>query len=127
MHTLLGRCNCIIQLICRTHRTFAKGTSAVEELWGEVKTLKVHPVQASFLGRIVTENGYRMNPKATNGVEVWKYTTPHTFRDIRKLMGLLGIYCRHIKDCSFKTIYTLALSRLYPMHGNLWCTPTTTC
>ena len=53
--------------------------------------------EVSFLGRIVSENGYHMDPKATRAVEVWKNTTPRTVGDVRKLTGFLGVYRRHIK------------------------------
>ncbi|CAB4045020.1 Hypothetical predicted protein, partial [Paramuricea clavata] len=32
--------------------------------------------EVSFLGRIVSQNGYRMDPKATSAVEAWKNTKP---------------------------------------------------
>ena len=58
--------------------------------------------EVSFLGRIVSETGYHMHPKATRAVEVWKNTTPRTVGDVRKLTGFLGIYPRHIKNFAQK-------------------------
>ena len=42
--------------------------------------------EVSFLGRIVSKNGYYMDPKATSAIKAWKYTTPRTVGDVRKLM-----------------------------------------
>ena len=58
--------------------------------------------EVSFLGRIVSQDGYRMDPKATSAVEAWKNTKPRTVGDIRKLMGFLGVYRRHIKNFAQK-------------------------
>ena len=55
-----------------------------------------------FLGRIVSHDGYRMDPKATSAVEAWRNTKPRTVGDIRKLMGFLGVYRRHIKNFAQK-------------------------
>jgi hypothetical protein len=40
---------------------------------------------------------------------MWKHTTPSTVGDVRKLVGLLGVYRRHIKNFSqqAKPIYDL--------------------
>jgi len=65
--------------------------------------------QVSFLGRIVSVDGYRIEPKATSAIEVWKDKSPQTVGEIRKLMGLLGVYRRHIPNFAqtAKSIYDL--------------------
>ncbi len=80
--------------------------------WGvklKPKKCNLFKQEVSFLGRLVSQHGYRMDPKATNAVQIWKRTTPSTVGDVRKLVGLLGVYRRHIKNFSqqAKPIYDL--------------------
>ena len=62
-----------------------------------------------FLGRIVSEQGYRMDPKGTDAVKQLKDVPPRTVGEVRKLVGLLGVYRRQIPNFSkiAKPIYDL--------------------
>ena len=80
--------------------------------WGvklKPKKCNLFKQEVSFLGRLVSQHGYCMEPKATSVVQMWKHTTPSTVGDVRKLVGLLGVYRRHIKNFSqqAKPIYDL--------------------
>jgi hypothetical protein len=65
--------------------------------------------QVSFLGRKVSEKGYNIDPKATEAVILLKSKIPRTVGEVRRVIGLLGVYRRHIKDFSkiAKPIYEL--------------------
>ena len=65
--------------------------------------------EVSFLGRVVSQNGYQIDPKATNAVTAMKDLKPQTAGEVRRLMGLLGVYRRHIKNFAqtAKPIYDL--------------------
>ena len=54
--------------------------------------------QVSFLGRLVSKDGYQMDPKVTSAVTAMKYVRPKTVGEVRRQMGPLGVYRRHIKD-----------------------------
>ena len=56
--------------------------------------------EVSFLGRIISANGYQMDPKATEAVQKLKGVTPKTVGAVRKIMGLLGVYRRSIENFS---------------------------
>ncbi|CAB4040155.1 Hypothetical predicted protein [Paramuricea clavata] len=80
--------------------------------WGvklKPKKCNLFKQEVSFRGRLVSQNGYCMDPKATSAVQMWKHTTPSTVGDVRKLVGLLGVCRRHIKNFSqqAKPIYHL--------------------
>ena len=65
--------------------------------------------EVSFLGRIISKSGYYIDPKATDAVTKLKDSLPKTVGEVRRLVGLLGVYRRHIKDFSriAKPIYEL--------------------
>ena len=50
-----------------------------------------------FLGRVISQDGYQIDPKATCAAIAMKDLRPRTVREVRKLMGLLGVYRRHMK------------------------------
>ncbi|KAK3752256.1 hypothetical protein QZH41_006589 [Actinostola sp. cb2023] len=93
----------------------------VEHLRTVLKRLRSHGVklkpkkcdlfkrEVTFLGRIISENGYRMDPKATEAVTSLQGVTPRTVGEVRRIMGLLGVYRRHIPNFSqtAKPIYDL--------------------
>ena len=54
--------------------------------------------EVSFLGRVISEDGYQIDPKATNAVTAMKNLQPRTVGEVRRLMGLLGVYRRHVKN-----------------------------
>ncbi len=62
-----------------------------------------------FLGRIVSESGYRLDPAGVEVVHRLKATPPRNVGDIRRLMGLLNCYRRYIPNFSktAKPIYDL--------------------
>jgi len=63
----------------------------------------------SFLGGVISQHGYQIDPKATNAVIAMKNLNPWTVGEVRGLMGLLGVYRRHIKNFAqtAKPIYDL--------------------
>ena len=65
--------------------------------------------KVSFLGRVITQDGYRIDPKATSSVTMMKNLKPRTVGEVRRLKGLPGVYRRHIKNFAqtAKTIYDL--------------------
>ena len=54
--------------------------------------------EVSFLGRVISQDGYRIDPKAINTVIAMRNLKPGTVGEVRRLMGLLGVYRRHIKN-----------------------------
>ena len=54
--------------------------------------------EVTFLGRIISQDGYQMDPKATRAVTDLKNVTPKTVGEVRRVVGLLGVYRRHIKN-----------------------------
>ena len=84
-----------------------------QRAWHETKTKKCaqFKVEVSFLGRIISANGYQMDPKATDACAVTKSkgARPETVREARKIMGLLDVYPRSIENFSklAKPLYDL--------------------
>ena len=69
--------------------------------------------EVTFLGRIVSADGHKLDPVSTEPVQNLMSTTPQTVGDVRKLTGLLSYYLRYIKDVSrvAKTLYELLCSK----------------
>ena len=98
-------------------------TEHVEHLKKVLQRLKSHGVklkakkcdlfknEVSFLGRIISSNGYRMDPKATEAVQKLKGVQPQTVGEVRRIMGLLGVYRRSIENFSkiAKPLYELLI------------------
>ncbi|CAB4027286.1 Hypothetical predicted protein [Paramuricea clavata] len=65
--------------------------------------------EVSFLGRVISKSGYYNDPKATEIVKKLKDSIPKTVGEVQRLVGLLGVYRRHIKDFAriAKLIYEL--------------------
>lgn len=65
--------------------------------------------EVSFLGRIISKDGYRMDPKGTQAVVALKDAKPGTVGEVRKLAGLLSYYRRCIPNFAktAKPIYDL--------------------
>ena len=65
--------------------------------------------EVSFLGRVISQDGYRIDPKATSAVTAMKNLRPRTVGEVRRLLGLVGVYRRHIKNFAqtAKPIYDL--------------------
>ena len=53
--------------------------------------------KVSFLGRVISQDRYRIDPKDTSAVIATKNLKPRTFGEVKRLMGPLGVYRRHIK------------------------------
>ena len=53
--------------------------------------------EVSFLGRVISQDGYQIDPKATNAVTAMKNLQPRTVGELRRLMGLFGVYRRMSK------------------------------
>ena len=51
-----------------------------------------------YLGRIVTSEGYSMDPDNSIAVEKFKTDPPTTVGELRRLMGMLGYFRRFIQD-----------------------------
>ena len=62
-----------------------------------------------FLGRVISQDGYQIDPKATCALIAMKNLRPRTVGEVRRLMGLLGVYRRNIKNFAqtAKHIYDL--------------------
>ena len=62
-----------------------------------------------YLGRIVSADGYSLDPEDTKAVQKLKSEKPNTVGDIRKLLGFLGYYRQYIPDFSriAKPLYDL--------------------
>ena len=58
--------------------------------------------EVRYLGRIISADGYRADPKEVAAMQALKEKTPQTVGDLRKLLGILGYYRRYIKDFSKK-------------------------
>ena len=48
--------------------------------------------QVTFLGRIISEQGYTIDPANTKAISCLKENPPKTVGEIRKVVGLLGYY-----------------------------------
>lgn len=79
------------------------------------KKCKLFKREVSFLGRVVSKEGYRMHPENIKAVTNLTKTTPRTIGDVRKLLGLLSYYRRYVPNFAQKAkpLYDL-LSRMEP-------------
>jgi transposase InsO family protein len=73
------------------------------------KGVKLNPKKCSlfkrevkYLGRIVSAQGCRLDPKAIEAVKYLKEKTPTTVGEIRHILGLLNCFRRYIQDFSVK-------------------------
>lgn len=62
-----------------------------------------------FLGRIVSKDGYKLDPSTIAPILCMQETPPKTVNEVRKLMGFLNYYRRYIANISAmaKPIYDL--------------------
>ena len=62
-----------------------------------------------YLGKIILERGYSMDPEDTAAAMVLKERRPATVGKLRKILGFVGYYCYYIKDfsCHAKILYDL--------------------
>ena len=54
--------------------------------------------EVRYLGRIVSEEGYRIDSENVNAINSLKETPPKSVGEVRKLLGLLGYYRRYLPD-----------------------------
>ena len=77
----------------------------------KLKPSKCHLFQREvrYLGRIVSQNGHRIDPEGTKAVTSLRQSRPKTVGEVRKLTGLLSYYRRYIKHFSriAKPLYDL--------------------
>ena len=65
--------------------------------------------EVCYVGRVISEEGYKMNPREVEAVQALRHETPTTVREVRKLMGFLSYYRSYIPDFSrtAKPLYEL--------------------
>ena len=75
----------------------------------KLKKCNLFKREATFLGRIVSKDGYKLDPPTIDPVLNLKKTVPKTAGDVHKLVGLLSYYHHYIQDFSriAKPIYDL--------------------
>ena len=56
--------------------------------------------EVNFLGRIISPDGYKLDPDSIKPILHLQKLTPKTVGDVRRLLGLLGYYRRYIKNLS---------------------------
>lgn len=56
--------------------------------------------KVKFLGRVVSEEGYTLDPSSIKSVLALKDSPPKTVNEVRKLMGFLNYYRRYVKNFS---------------------------
>ena len=54
--------------------------------------------EVNFLGRIISPEGYKLDPESIKLILHLQKSTPQTVGDVRRLLGLLGYYRRYIKN-----------------------------
>jgi hypothetical protein len=69
---------------------------------GKLKADKCFLFQAelTFLGRVISEEGYQMDTKNLDAITKFKTKPPATVGELRRLLGMLGHFRRFIKDYS---------------------------
>ena len=70
---------------------------------------KLFKREVTFLGRVVSEDGYKLDPSSIKSVLAPKNSPPKTVNEVHKLMGVLNYYRRYVKTFSriTKPIYDL--------------------
>lgn len=56
--------------------------------------------EVRYVGRLVSENGVRVDPKDVEAVQALKEKTPQTVGDVRRLLGFLSYYRAYVQDFS---------------------------
>ena len=108
-------------------KTFSKHLEHLRRVFQRLKQhgVKLKPTKCelfkskvSFLRRIISADGYQMDPKATEVVTKLKEVKPTTVGKVRKIMGLMGDYRRSIANFSqiTKPLYDLLNWKSKPEH-----------
>ena len=65
--------------------------------------------EVAYLGRIISKDGYRMDPKNVEAVVALKEVKPKNVGDVRRIVGLLSVYRRFVPNFSrvAKPLYQL--------------------
>ena len=65
--------------------------------------------EVSYLGRVISKDGYKMDPKNVEAVVALKELKPKTLGEVRRLVGLLSVYRRFVPNFSrvAKPLYEL--------------------
>ena len=64
---------------------------------------KLFQREVRFLGRIVSEEGYRMDPASVKAVTELKESRPKTVGEVRQITGILSYYHRYIPNFAIAT------------------------
>ncbi|XP_023201986.1 uncharacterized protein LOC111610961 [Xiphophorus maculatus] len=69
--------------------------------------------EVRYVGRLVSADGVRMDPKDFEAVQTLKHKTPQTVGDIRQMLGFLSYYRTYVQDFSriAKPLYDLLQSK----------------
>ena len=62
------------------------------------KKCRLFKREVNYLGQIVSAAGYRLDPSNVEVVRTLKDSKPSTVGEVRKLLVLLGYYCRYIQN-----------------------------
>lgn len=62
-----------------------------------------------YIGRLVSAEGVRIDPKDLDTVEAWKAKKPTTVGEVQRMLGFLSYYRFYVQDfsCIAKLIYEL--------------------
>ena len=85
----------------------------------KLKPSKFFQQQVRYLGRVVSSDGYSLDPEDTAAVYNLAKQKPETVGDVRKLLGFLSYYRQYIQDFSriAKSLYDL-MAGPDPLAGN---------
>ena len=77
------------------------------------KKCKLFQKEVSFLGRVVSVEGYKLDPASIAPVLDLAKKPPKTVGEVRQVIGLLGYYRQFTKDfsCISKSIYDLLAAK----------------
>ena len=66
-------------------------------------------IATNFLGRIISRDGYRIDPKQVSALEKLRENPPTTVRELKQIPGFVGYYRRYVKSFSreMKILYDL--------------------
>ena len=72
--------------------------------------------EVRYLGKVVSSEGYRPDPKDTSALQKLTEQTPQTVGDVRKLLGLTGYYRRYLRYYSkrAKPLFSLLTHTEHP-------------